>query len=127
MFAGNIIDGIARQGRVRPALQTGNKGPLGDRIRSRIERGLRETAFKLFDNPRGITKNVGANLEGRCAAVAAGEGDIVRFGQGRGNLDRAPGQTLETQDEANLFRVIGKIVVMQNEFRGHGFPYFALI
>ena len=122
MFAGNIIDGIARQGRVRPALQTGNKRPLGNRVRSRIEHGFRETAFKLFDNPRGITKNVRADLEGRRTTVAAGEGNIVRLGQGGGNLDRAPGQTLETQDETDLFRIVREIVVMQNEFRGHWFP-----
>ena len=64
MLAGNVIDRIACQGRVRPALQASSECPLGDRIRSWINSGFWKTTLKFFNNPCGITKNVRSDLEG---------------------------------------------------------------
>jgi len=119
VHAGNVIDGIASEGGVRPVFQPGQNGALGGDIGSRVDRRLGKAALKFFADPFRVTKDIGPDLESGGAAVAPGEGQVIRFGQDRRNVDRPPGQALEPQDQADLLGIIGEVVVVKNQFCRH--------
>ena len=73
------------------------------RFRVRVERGDRSEPFEYARDQRRVAVDVVTDLEDRGLAVAAGQRDDVRFRHHRGDAHRPPRQSLEPQDQANLF------------------------
>lgn len=92
--------------------------PLGDQFQALGKQ--RRPGFFLFQAVRDqccVTVDVGADLQHRSLAIAAGEGDQVRLGHHRRDQHRAPGQALEAQEQAGFFRERGLRVVVQDQLR----------
>jgi hypothetical protein len=95
-------------------------GPPGDRLggtagRGREERRLGHAALELAGDQARVAPQVGARLQHRNAAIAAGQWRELGLGQDRRLLDAAPGQSLEPQHQPRLLGEIGEVVVMQDQ------------
>ncbi|MNL16052.1 hypothetical protein D3C87_1370730 [compost metagenome] len=98
-------------------------GPCGERsgdhfLPFREERRQGFFLFQSTGNQRCIAINIRADLQHRGLAVTASQRREIRFWHHRGNLHRAPGQSLETQQQAGFFGKRGRRVMMKNQL-GH--------
>jgi hypothetical protein len=95
-------------------------GPPGDGLGEpacpfRKEGGRGHAALKLTGDQARVAPQVGAVLQHRDAAIAAGQRRQVWLGQDRRLLDAPPCQALEAQHQARLFGEVREVVVMQDE------------
>ena len=95
-------------------------GPPGDRLggaagRGGEERGLGHAALELAGDQARVAPQIGALLQHRDAAIAAGQRCEVGLGQDRRLLDAQPRQALEAQHQPRLLGEVGEVVMMQNE------------
>jgi hypothetical protein len=95
-------------------------GPPGDGLggatgRGGKKRGVGHAALELAGHQARVAPQIGAVLQHRNAAIAAGQRCQVGLGQDRRLLDAAPGQALEAQHQAGLLGEVGEVVMMQNE------------
>ncbi len=81
----------------------------------RVQRGRGLAAFQHVADQRAVAIDVGADLQERRLAVAAGERHHIRLGHDLGNDHRLPGQLFVAQDQPDLFRKRRRGVVMQDE------------
>ena len=79
--------------------------------------GVGHAALELARDQARVAPQVGAVLQHRNAAIAAGQRRQVGLGHDRRLLDAAPGQALEAQHQPRLLGEIGEVVVVQDEKR----------
>ena len=98
-------------------------GPPGDRL-AVAARAVGEEARRghaslelVGDQPR-VAPQVGAVLQDRDAAIAAGQRHELGLGQDRRLLDAPPRQPLEAQHQPRLLGEVREVVVMEDEI-GH--------
>ena len=79
------------------------------------QRGFRADAVKRSDDGVRVAINVGAHLQHRRAAVTARQRREQRPRRHARNVDRTPGQLLEAQRGADLFRKGRELVVVKDD------------
>ncbi len=92
-----------------------------------IQHGLGLQVFQHVADEGRVAIDVGADLQERRAAVSARERHHVGLGRDARNDHRLPGQLLEAEGEADLFRERRRGIVVQDGFgqgRGHGFSWW---
>ena len=103
-------------------------GPLREHLRGagdllRIQRRLGVALIDQARHQRGVAIDVGADLQERRLAVAAGQRDHVGLGHDHRHGDRAPCEALVAEDQPYLLRERRGRVVMKNQLLGHAFSH----
>ena len=81
-----------------------------------IEGGRGHAPLQLARDQVGVAPDVGAVLQHRRAAIAAGQRRQLGLGQDRRDFDAPPGQALEAQHQPRFLCEIGEIVVVKDQF-----------
>ena len=76
----------------------------------------RVARLQLARDQRGVAVDVRADLQDRRLAVAAGQGRQVRFRHDHRHLHRQPVEVFQSEDETDLLRERGGIMVMKDQF-----------
>ena len=74
--------------------------------------------MQAFQQPRAhlrVAVDVGADLQDRCAAIAARQLRQVRLRHHDRNLDRPPGETLQAEHQPHLSGEGGHVVVVEDD------------
>ena len=88
---------------------------VGTPCLGRVEAGRGHAPLELAGDQIGVAPDVGAVLQHRCAAVAAGERSQFGLGRDRRDFHAAPGQALEAQHQPRLLGEIREVVVVEDQ------------
>lgn len=113
-------DGLRGERQAYRVLEQHRVGPLGEARGDHLLAFGEQRRDRLFllqatGDQRGIAIHIGADLQHRGLPIAAGQRHQVRLGHHRRNHHRAPGQLLETEQQARLLGEGRSGIVMQDQ------------